>query len=75
MRRICCRSFSSNWHVRRSLRAWLRRHRVRRNAEVAAPVEQFATQEDPDQAELAQRLTHALALLPLEQRCSSGETA
>ncbi len=49
---------------------WLRRHRVRRQAEEAshAPVEMFAAQDDPDQAELAKRLTHALALLPLEQR-------
>lgn len=47
---------------------WLRRHRVRRDAEEAAPVEMFATHEDPDQAELAQRLTRALTLLPLEQR-------
>ena len=47
---------------------WLRRHRVRRDAEAAAPVELFATHADPDQAELAQRLTRALALLPLEQR-------
>ena len=47
---------------------WLRRHRVRRDAEEAAPVEMFAMHEDPDQAELAQRLTRALALLPLEQR-------
>ncbi|WP_322279898.1 sigma-70 family RNA polymerase sigma factor [Prosthecobacter sp.] len=48
---------------------WLRRHRVRRRAEDdARPVEIFATCEDPDQAELARRLTQALALLPLEQR-------
>ncbi|WP_395742229.1 RNA polymerase sigma factor [Prosthecobacter sp.] len=47
---------------------WLRRHRVRRDAEDAAPVEMFASQEDPDQAELARRLSRALALLPLEQR-------
>lgn len=51
---------------------WLRRHTVRRRAEeeahAQAPVEMFAAHEDPDQAELAQRLTRALALLPLEQR-------
>ena len=42
---------------------WLRRHRVRRDAETSAPVEVFAAHADPDQAELAQRLTRALALL------------
>lgn len=47
---------------------WLRRHQVRRRAEETAPVEMFAPQKDPDQAELARRLAHALALLPLEQR-------
>ncbi len=49
---------------------WLRKHRVRRHAEEEshASVELFAPQDDPDQAELAKRLTHALALLPLEQR-------
>lgn len=53
---------------------WLRRHQVRRRAEEAAhgqahgPVEMFAPHDDPDQAELARRLGHALALLPLEQR-------
>ena len=47
---------------------WLRRHQVRRRAEAAAPVEIFATHADPDQAELARRLTLALAGLPLEQR-------
>jgi len=47
---------------------WLRRHQVRRRAEEAAPVETFAAHTDPDQAELARRLTHALAALPLEQR-------
>ncbi|MDB6006056.1 MAG: sigW 4 [Prosthecobacter sp.] len=48
---------------------WLRRHRVRRDAEEAAPLaEMFATHEDPDQAELAKRLSAALVLLPLEQR-------
>lgn len=49
---------------------WLRRHSVRRRAEEAvhAPVELFAAHADPDQAELAKRLTAALVLLPLEQR-------
>jgi len=48
---------------------WLRKHRVRRRAEAELPpVEMFAAQADPDQAELARRLTHALAILPLEQR-------
>lgn len=49
---------------------WLRRHQVRRRAEEAAhgPGEAFAPQDDPDQAELARRLTRALALLPVEQR-------
>ncbi len=47
---------------------WLRRHRVRRRAEEEMPPEMFATQDDPDQEELARRLTCALALLPLEQR-------
>lgn len=49
---------------------WLRRHQVRRRAEEAAqmPVETFAPQDDPDQAELARRLTCALSLLPVEQR-------
>lgn len=47
---------------------WLRRHQVRRRAEEETPPEMFAAQNDPDQAELAQRLTTALALLPLEQR-------
>lgn len=49
---------------------WLRRHQVRRRAEeeAHAPLEMFASQNDPDQAELAKRLTAALALLPLEQR-------
>ncbi len=47
---------------------WLRKHQVRRRAEEAAPPEMFAVHEDPDQAELAKRLTAALALLPLEQR-------
>ena len=52
---------------------WLRRHSVRRQAEEAAAgrdalVETFAPQNDPDQAELARRLAHALALLPVEQR-------
>lgn len=49
---------------------WLRKHRVRRRAEEEshAPTEVFASHDDPDQAELAKRLTHALTLLPLEQR-------
>lgn len=51
---------------------WLRRHKVRRHAEEQAhdqtSLDAFAPQDDPDQAELARRLTHALALLPLEQR-------
>jgi RNA polymerase sigma-70 factor (ECF subfamily) len=50
---------------------WLRRHTVRRRAEEesqAPVVEMFAAHADPDQAELAQSLTRALALLPLEQR-------
>ncbi len=50
---------------------WLRRHTVRRRAEEEAhapEVEMFATHEDPDQAELARRLSAALVLLPLEQR-------
>lgn len=48
---------------------WLRRHRVRRRAEEEmSPLEMFAAQADPDQEALAQHLTRALALLPLEQR-------
>ena len=47
---------------------WLRKHQVRRRAEEAAPPEMFAAQDDPDQAELARRLTRALTILPLEQR-------
>lgn len=51
---------------------WLRRHSVRRRAEEQAhsqpSVAAFASQDDPDQAELAHRLTHALALLPMVQR-------
>lgn len=51
---------------------WVRRHRVRQRAEEQAhthpAADMFAPQDDPDQAELARRLLHALALLPLEQR-------
>lgn len=47
---------------------WLRKHRVRRRAEDSAPVETFATQDDPDQEALAQRLRTALMKLPIEQR-------
>ena len=48
---------------------WLRRHRVRRHAEeTQVPAEMFTEQDDPDQAELAKRLTAALSLLPVEQR-------
>ncbi|MGV3662471.1 MAG: RNA polymerase sigma factor [Prosthecobacter sp.] len=49
---------------------WLRRHSVRRRAEeeAQAPVEMFAPQDDPDQVELARRLSLALTVLPLEQR-------
>ncbi len=49
---------------------WLRRHHVRRRAEEAAhtQLETFAAHEDPDQAELASRLSRALALLPPEQQ-------
>jgi RNA polymerase sigma-70 factor (ECF subfamily) len=47
---------------------WLRKHRVRRRAEEETTPEIFAVQDDPDQAEMAKRLTQALAGLPLEQR-------
>uniref|UniRef100_UPI003784E67A RNA polymerase sigma factor n=1 Tax=Prosthecobacter sp. TaxID=1965333 RepID=UPI003784E67A len=47
---------------------WLRKHQARRRAEEASSLEMFAVHDDPDQAELAKRLTTALALLPLEQR-------
>lgn len=49
---------------------WLRRHQARRRAEQQqqSPVEHFAPQDDPDQAELANHLNRALACLPIEQR-------
>lgn len=47
---------------------WLRKHRVRREAETAQPVELFAPNDDPDTAAFSTRLESALASLPAEQR-------